>query len=338
MTTKQKTDCRAKGLCHYESATRTNFFNGMLLTDDALRAEQLYHRNALERLNRYMWGSGIVCGFEVESPANGLCITVKPGFALDCHGNAIESCKCVTIDLADQCKSPTGEPCAPPPDGVIKRCLVVRYAEIEADPQPVLTSDDECGGSSDRPKCLASKYREGLCFELRENCEPVKPCADEQGDVDGLLTLLWQLSSTARGQAREELNKNRPSTVSGPKCPACDCGCSCDECSVCLATLEIDCKGNTVTVEGLDCRRYVWGPQLFRFLVCGLFARMEKQGAARRTEGVPSADTISANPMQALWDVGTLAAGTMGNIREYVEDLHKRVVRLESAQGGKAKP
>jgi hypothetical protein len=334
MTTKLKTDCKTKGLCHYESATRTNFFNGMLLTDDALRAEQLYHRNALKRLNRYMWGSGIICGFEVVAPEKGLCITVHPGFALDCHGNAIESCKCITIDLADACKKDS-DGCAPPPEETIKKCLVVRYAEIEAEPQPVLASDEECGGSSDKPKCQPSKYREGFCLELRDTCPPAQPCVDEQGDADGLLATLWQLSNT-RG-ALEQLYKNRPSDVRAPKCPACDCGCSCEDCAVCLAKLEINCKDNTVTATGGGCRKQIWGPHLFRFFVCGLFARVDKLAASRQIQGVPSADAIDANPLLAAWDLGALALGAVSDVQGYVADLRERVARLEKPQGGKTR-
>ena len=51
MTTKSNADCKT-ALCQYDSATRTKFFNGMLLSDEHLRAEQLYHREALKRMNR----------------------------------------------------------------------------------------------------------------------------------------------------------------------------------------------------------------------------------------------------------------------------------------------
>ena len=48
------------------------------------------------------WGAGIVCGFNVT--VQGLCVKVHPGFALDCEGNAIESCGVITIDLIDVCR------------------------------------------------------------------------------------------------------------------------------------------------------------------------------------------------------------------------------------------
>src|SRR5215475_11750335 len=112
MTTKTMTDCTTEGLCHYDSLTRTRFFHGMLLTDDHLRAEQAYHREAIKRINRHLWGSGIVCGLEVER-TSGLCIKVHPGLALDCPGNVVEVCKCITIDLSEVCKKVYPGACVP---------------------------------------------------------------------------------------------------------------------------------------------------------------------------------------------------------------------------------
>jgi hypothetical protein len=128
MINKTKTECETK-LCQYDSLTRTRFYNGMLLTAEHLRAEQAYHRESLKRLNRNLFGSGIVCGLEVEIQPRGLCLTVHPGVALDCCGNLVEVCKCVTVDLSKVCKDEYGSQCLPPPDpqnpnqNVINRCL-----------------------------------------------------------------------------------------------------------------------------------------------------------------------------------------------------------------------
>jgi hypothetical protein len=335
MTTKTKTDCKTKGLCHYDSATRTSFFNGMLLTDENLRAEQTYHREALKRLNRYMWGSGIVCGLEVQK-TSGLCLTVQPGFALDCHGNAIESCKCITLDLADVCKKAYPDGCGQTRAEKIEKCLVIRYAEIAADPQPVLTSDEDCGGPSDGPKCQASKYREGFCLEFRDACPDVPLCPEEQDGADGLIAAVWRLS-TSRGDDRvEELEKKRPPCVKSPTCPACDCGCAdCEDCAVCLAKVSIDCDKNEVEVDPCTCRTVVWGPRLFRSIVCGLLARIDQ--VPTETTGLsgplPAASNVFARPIQAAWDVGALALGprSVGELHEHVNELAKRIATLERA-------
>ena len=168
-------DCK-KGLCHYDSASRTKFFNGMLLTDEHLRAEQTYHREALKRMNRYMWGAGIVCGFRVEK-LGGFCIKVHPGFALDCEGNAIELCRCITIDLSDVCRKKYPDGCAPQGAEPITKCLMIRYKEIADETVPVLTSDDDCASPDGRPRTQASRVREGFCLEFSDQC-PTETCED----------------------------------------------------------------------------------------------------------------------------------------------------------------
>ncbi|MGH9198345.1 MAG: hypothetical protein ACRD1T_21750, partial [Acidimicrobiia bacterium] len=178
MMTKTTNDCTTEGLCYYESLTRTKFFHGMLLTDEHLRAEQTYHREVLKRVNRYLWGSGIVCGLEVEH-TSGLCIKVHPGAALDCYGNVIEVCKCITIDLSDECKKAYPGACVPTYAEPICKYLVLRYVEIPADPEPVLTSSDDCTPPGEGTKCEASKYREGFCLEFRDKCPDCPPCPDE---------------------------------------------------------------------------------------------------------------------------------------------------------------
>lgn len=207
MMTKTTNDCTTKGLCYYESLTRTRFFHGMLLTDDHLRAEQTYHREALKRLNRHLWGAGIVCGLEVKSPS-GLCIKVHPGLALDSHGNVIDVCKCITIDLSDVCKKAYPDGCATDKADPITKHLVLRYGEIQADPQPVLTPDDDCTPAGDGKKCEGSKYREGFCLELRDECPDCAPCGDEKKDGSyGLLPTLLQLAKSPADYVTDELHK-----------------------------------------------------------------------------------------------------------------------------------
>src|ERR1043166_9527408 len=98
-----KNECETK-LC-YDGAKRTRFYNGMLLTAEHLRAEQTYHREALKRVVRRLFGSGIVCGLGVQyGVTGGFCVTIQPGVAVDCCGNIIEVCKCIRVDLSKECK------------------------------------------------------------------------------------------------------------------------------------------------------------------------------------------------------------------------------------------
>jgi hypothetical protein len=340
MTTKTKTDCKATGLCHYDSLTRTNFFNGMLLTDEQLQAEQQYHRDALKRLTRYLWGSGIVCGLEVKR-TTGLCIQVHPGFALDCHGNALEVCKCITLDLSDICKKTYGEGCAPEDSKRLTKCLVLRYKEIEADPQQVLTSDDDCGSSSDRPKCQPSKYREGFCLELRDECPTPPICPEEETGASGVLATVLQYS---RGMPDEDtIKKYReriPTDVASPPCPGCDCDCSCEECAVCLATLTISCGTFEVEIDG-KCRRPVWSPRLFKWLLCGVLGNLDKvpPDATGTGQQLPNTTGIYTRPMQTAWEMGAMAlmARKYSRLQDEVSQLSNRLASVEKAQSAKAK-
>jgi hypothetical protein len=255
MTTKSNADCKT-ALCQYDSATRTKFFNGMLLSDEHLRAEQLYHREALKRLNRYMWGAGIVCGLEVEQI--GFCLKVHPGFALDCEGNAIEVCRCITIDMADLCKDKFPGGCAPAGRGEITKCLTIRYKEIDDGSVAVTTSGDECSGAAGKPRSQASRVREGFCLEFTDKC-PEGSCRDDDGSLIAFLKRIVQPTTRTKVVAEGDECMRRT-----PECPACEC--DGDDCGVCLAKVTIDCDKRTVAEPNGDCRTYVWTAQLLRRL------------------------------------------------------------------------
>jgi hypothetical protein len=311
----------------------------MLLTDEHLRDEQTYHRESLKRLNRHLWGAGIVCGLEVDEPAAGLCIKVHPGLALDCDGNTIEVCKCITIDLGDLCKKAFPDGCAPEDPAEfekyqITKYLVLRYREIAADPQPVLTADDDCTPAGDGTRCEASKYREGFCLELRDECPDCLPCefVEKEGSP-GLLPFLVQLSQYAPPEIRRryEEYQGKPDCMEAPPCHDCDC----DDPAVGLAKLVIDCAKNTVEV-GCDCRHYVWSPRLLRWLVCGLFANMDKIPMERLglKENLPSASALYRNPLHTAWKVGmiTLEGRKLQRLQEEVKDLSARLEAVEDTQ------
>ena len=339
MKTKTKTDCKTKDLCHYDSLTRTKFFHGMLLTDEHLRDEQTYHRESLKRLNRHLWGAGIVCGLEVDEPAAGLCIKVHPGLALDCDGNTIEVCKTMTVDLGEFCKKAFPDGCPPEKEAEFEKYrmtkyLVLRYRELAADPQPVLTPDDDCTPAAEGTKCEASKYREGFCLELRDECPDCLPCdtAEKEGSP-GLLPFLVQLSQYAPPEIRSRFEEyqNKPGCMEAPPCDDCEC----EDPAVGLAKLDIDCAKNTVKVA-CDCRHYVWSPRLLRWLICGLFANMDKIPMERfgLKENLPSASTLYRNPLHTAWKVGVMAleARKLQRLQQEVKDLSARLDAVEDTQ------
>lgn len=344
--TKTTNDCTTKGLCYYESLTRTRFFHGMLLTDDHLRAEQTYHREALKRVNRHLWGSGIVCGLEVEH-TSGLCIKVHPGLALDCHGNVIEVCKCITIDLSEECKKAYPGACAPTYAKPICKYLVLRYVEIPADPEPVLTASDDCTPPGEDTKCEASKYREGFCIEFWDKCPEPEPCRD---DEDGLVAAYLQVRETSKGKDAKEQMEYRMEQMQyrQPDCmklsPPCS-NCGCGESAVGLAKLTIDCDKNDVTVS-CDCRHYVWSPRMLRWLICSFFAKFDKMpkemaGLDQYSGDPPSANLIASRPLEAAWQAAVEYAA-MGDqfkaLQTKVYDLEKQMKDVARSQASKSKP
>ena len=323
MTTNTKSNCSATDLCRYDSAPRTRFFHGMLLTDEDLRAEQAYHRNALKRVNRYLWGSGIVCGLEVEA-ITGLCIQVHPGAALDCDGNLIEVCKCTSIDLSKLCKDLYPGGCIPANTAVVTKYLVLRYAEVEAEPVPVQSGSDDCSSPGDGAKCQPSRYREGYCIEFADQCPNCEPCDEERTKRIGLAAALVKgASAYTNNDAKDIVRQNHPGCLAAPPCPACGCG----NCAVGLAKLEIDCTKGEVKVT-CECRDYVCSPRLTKWLVCELLGGLKeatRSTGASRLGAMLDARVVAGRPVSALWDIGaTYAFSSEEGKRKLESDLFLR--------------
>jgi len=205
----------------------------------------------------------------------------------------IEVCKCINVDVSDQCQDQRG--CIPadrkkrPEDFLVKKHLVLRYAEDETDPEPVLTPANDCKPANEKPECQASKIREGYCIELWDKC----PCPEEEIETE------QELLEVVRRQAEEQKAKEiaeanapevtektepapelfidaRPITsrqtgeTTQPRDLLDILQLSCNPCGCCenaigLAELTIDCATNTVGVEYV-CRRYVITPRMWRLL------------------------------------------------------------------------
>jgi hypothetical protein len=70
---------------------RLRYFTGQVLSPDDLTLEQDYVRTRLRRLNRALYGSGIVSGLgiSVQRDGTGEQVVVEPGFAIDARGEEI---------------------------------------------------------------------------------------------------------------------------------------------------------------------------------------------------------------------------------------------------------
>ena len=86
-----------------EPLKRPTFFAGRLIDAATLQSEQDYHREKLRRHNRNLHGFGIVSGLGVHvdatAAADGDCIVVDPGYAIDRCGEEIAVSECVRLTL-----------------------------------------------------------------------------------------------------------------------------------------------------------------------------------------------------------------------------------------------
>src|SRR5258708_2173900 len=190
--------------------TRPKFFAGQLLTEDDLQllGDYVVGKNRLH--NRYLMGSGVVCGLDVTcQPCGGGHVIVNPGYAIDCCGNDIVlTCpqdldiNKMAHDLQVKLKGgyDCGDPCIEtrtsagqgyttasnkngnnkkngtsgttdkPASHSHKYCLYVNYCEQETEPVPPYATDEPCGPGV----CEPTRIREGFRFELRcpEASEP----------------------------------------------------------------------------------------------------------------------------------------------------------------------
>ena len=84
-----------------ECLCRPRFFAGQLLTDEDLTRLDHYivAKNRLH--NRYLHGTGVVCGLEVVCNPCDDTVTVRPGFAIGPCGEDIVVCRDTAVDVGD---------------------------------------------------------------------------------------------------------------------------------------------------------------------------------------------------------------------------------------------
>jgi len=78
------------GKCLKEPLTRNRYFTGQMLTADDLQNEQSYLQEKHRNHNRFLHGTGVVCGLVVKAaPQKSRSVVVSPGLAIDCSGRDI---------------------------------------------------------------------------------------------------------------------------------------------------------------------------------------------------------------------------------------------------------
>lgn len=203
---------------------RPRFFSGMLLTEDDLQTVDDYAVAKRRLTNRHMFGSGVVCGLEVDcDPCRPGWLTVTSGYALDCCGNDIVVGCPEDLDalvLLDELRRRSGLDCGEPCEDKSRRSphddylLVVRYDEHPEEPVAPY-SQDHCAVGD----CEFSRVREGYRFELVCACEIEEPedslfdrveaCMgtdDEETkkDAASLMRLIRYATTQAQVEAAEE--------------------------------------------------------------------------------------------------------------------------------------
>jgi len=86
--------------CQGQEFVRPRFFAGQLLTEDDLQTLTDYVAGKNRLHNRFLFGSGVVCGLKVKpNPCDCAQVVVEPGYALDCCGNDIIVACSQTLDI-----------------------------------------------------------------------------------------------------------------------------------------------------------------------------------------------------------------------------------------------
>jgi hypothetical protein len=174
----KKTICKPK-VCHtcggQECFERPRYFCGQLLTDKDLDAAQRYVIEKNKLHNRYLVGSGVVCGLAVRCvPCDKCTVTIEPGYAIDCCGNDIVLCEpapfnvCEYIEKCFREKEPACEDMIRLPsrcdDQPKEYCLILSYDEEHARPMTALIRDNGCNVS----RCEPSRTKETFRLDLVE--------------------------------------------------------------------------------------------------------------------------------------------------------------------------
>lgn len=135
------------------SLERTNYFQGMLLTQDEFETEQEYFLDKGRAHNR-LHGWGVVCGLAVEptlTPSD--TVVVQPGIALDCCGREIVLAESTTLRIPDEVFRIEN------PGSVF---VVIEYGEDEIHPTPVIGPEESTSQPSrirEVPRLAATRVR-----------------------------------------------------------------------------------------------------------------------------------------------------------------------------------
>jgi len=170
------TNCNCPACSGVNCFERPRFFGGQLLTDQDLAAAQQYVIEKNKLHNRYLVGTGVVCGLMVKcDPCCDGSVVVETGYAIDCEGNDIVLCQEASFDVLGYLKKQKKQDDLPYCGHTYNKrvqvveeekeyLLVLSYAEEMAKPMTALVRDNGCNTS----RCEPSRIRETFRFDLIE--------------------------------------------------------------------------------------------------------------------------------------------------------------------------
>jgi len=170
------TNCNCPACSGVNCFERPRFFGGQRLDAQDLEAAQRYVIEKNKLHNRYLVGTGVVCGLMVKcDPCCDGSVVIETGYAIDCDGNDIALCQETFFDVLGYLKKKKQEdlpycghgafkPKIEPVEEEKEYLLILSYAEEMIKPVTALVRDNGCNNS----RCEPSRIRETFRFDLVE--------------------------------------------------------------------------------------------------------------------------------------------------------------------------
>jgi hypothetical protein len=164
--------------CALGDFARNHYFTGKLLVERDFTDEQHFHIDKLRHHHQRLHGWGVVCGLKVKQHPNpaaqGDCLIIGPGTAIDCCGHEILVRKEVPFHFSAAPALKALQALQPPDTASHRLQICIRYKECQTEEIPVLF--DECG--CDETRCAPNRILES--YELDLIVDPLQVAADHE--------------------------------------------------------------------------------------------------------------------------------------------------------------
>ena len=196
--------------CGVQTFQRNTFFNGKLLTERDLNAEQAYMVGKDRLHNSLLHGIGTVCGLKVIAHPNPECrdqfVVIEPGVALDCCGREIIVTQKVLVPILQRNQSGELAPVIEiNPDGNDDLFISLCYKERLDELIPVLLPDCDCADQNQAFNRVREEFRVLLTAQPAGQRPPVLPPLNAK--IDWLHTLTLARQSPRALAVDEELGQ-----------------------------------------------------------------------------------------------------------------------------------